>query len=345
MNEPGRDDDPIARLIHLAGPRPAVPEERMARVRESVHARWREALARDRRRRLVVALAVPLAAALVMAIGAGVWLVRSRDGSRRGAAAVDAAPVATVERTEGQVLLHSDRAVGSGSVLGAGSRLSTGPGARAALRLTGGPSIRLDADTELELTSAQALDLRRGAVYVDTGARPSDAGAPHAMPLEIRTPLGRVREVGTQFEVRLAADSLRLIVREGVAALSRDDGTHLAPAGTRLRVDAGGAVVSDSAARWGADWNWVLAVAPPFELEGRTLGDYLDWLSRETGWRVKGADASITASMTTVTLHGSTLGLRPDETLAAVLPACGMRHRLDGDTLIIERDAGGETSR
>src|SRR5437867_10827504 len=54
--------DPIARLIRVAGPRPPVPQERMARVRDNVHARWREAVLRDRRR-IVVLVAASLAAA------------------------------------------------------------------------------------------------------------------------------------------------------------------------------------------------------------------------------------------------------------------------------------------
>src|SRR2546427_815740 len=110
-------DDPIARLIRLAGPRPPVPEERMARVRD--------------------------------------------DG-------------------------------------------------RAALRLDAGPSVRLDAGSDLRLVSAHVLELRRGAVYVDTGARSPNGSAATASgaegpasPIEIRTSLGRVRDVGTQFEVRL----------------------------------------------------------------------------------------------------------------------------------------------
>jgi hypothetical protein len=146
-----------------------------------------------------------------------------------------------------------------------------------------------------------------------------------------------VRDIGTQFEVRLADDRLHVSVREGVASLARDDRTYTAPAGTRLRVDSSGAVETGTVAPRGADWDWVLAIAPPFDLEGHSLREYLDWLSRETGWSVAYAEPSIALSAPTVILHGTTSGLRPDETAAAVLPACGLRHRLEGATLIIER--------
>src|SRR3989442_11673004 len=99
-------DDPIARLIRLAGPRPPVPEERMARVRDNVHARWREAAIRDRRR-VVVLVGAPLAAAIVVT-GAGFWL--------RDRIPVTGARAATVVRTEGRVLLRHGGGAETGSI-------------------------------------------------------------------------------------------------------------------------------------------------------------------------------------------------------------------------------------
>jgi len=195
----------------------------------------------------------------------------------------------------------------------------------------------------VRLVSAGVVEMRRGALYVDTGSHvAAGAGAaPAAETVRILTGLGRVRDVGTQFEVRLSAGALHVSVRDGVATFERDDGTYAARAGTRLSVDARGAVTTGTVALHGADWDWVLAVAPPFDLEGRSLRDYLDWLSRETGWTVTYSDPSIGSSATSTILHGSTSGLRPDETLAVVLPTCGLDHRLDGETLVIERPAGG----
>ena len=57
--------------------------------------------------------------------------------------------------------------------------------------------MRLDADTRLGLVSGSVLELHRGAVYVDSGAL--------AQRLEIRTPFGIARNVGTRFDVRLGS--------------------------------------------------------------------------------------------------------------------------------------------
>lgn len=243
-DEPG---DPVARLVRLGGARPAAPDDRRARVRQRVHDLWSETVKRDRRRRRVL-IAARLAAALVIVTGAGLWLWQR--GLPSGA------PAATVERADGRVRLQDNSSAGTGRVLPAGARVITAPDGMAALRLIDGASVRLDIATELRLISPRVLELRRGAVYVDSGA-----SAPGTS-LEIRTPLGQIRDVGTQFEVRLANDRLRLSVREGAAALTRDHQTYSIPAGESLRVDRNGTVETGAVAPRDQEWAWTLAVAP-----------------------------------------------------------------------------------
>src|SRR5258708_36594342 len=88
-----RPDDPIARLLKLAGPRPPVPRERAARVRDAVHSRWRTTVDRDRRRSVVVLIAAQIAtaAALAVLVGAG---LRLRGPSR--SAVLPAGPLVRV---------------------------------------------------------------------------------------------------------------------------------------------------------------------------------------------------------------------------------------------------------
>jgi len=322
-------DDPLGRLIGLAGPRPAVPEERLARMRSVVHARWRQTVTRDRRRGLAGLLGLQIATAAVVAtlVGAGYWLHERSRGT--GASA------ATIVRAEGRVLRLDGRAAESGGLLGEGDGVTTDPAGRAALRTIDGVSVRVDSDSRVRFPAARVVELERGAIYIDTeGSAPQHA-------IEVRTRLGTISDVGTQFEVRLEGDTVQLTVRTGAASLTRDGRTSPAPAGTRLRVNAAGAVEGGRAPAEGSEWDWAQAIAPPFELEGRTLGDYLDWLERETGRRVTFADPSIAGPSRAIVLHGSTAGIRPGDTPDAVLPACGLRHRLDDGVLVVERAGGG----
>ncbi|HEU4400812.1 MAG TPA: FecR family protein, partial [Candidatus Polarisedimenticolia bacterium] len=305
-----------------------------ARVRSAVGAHWRREVQAARRRRasLVAAFAAAAAAALVVAVGRGWW---------RSVAGIPGAvpPLATLQRVEGSVFLAGGRRLRLGDRLTPGSDLETGDDGRAALSLVDGPSLRLDSGTRLRLMPGPVVELDRGALYVDSGTDRGPRPARRTR-LEVRTKMGSVRDVGTQFEVSLRRDTLRLSVREGLATLVRAGRSFAAPAGTRLLVEAEGAVQTSTVPAQGPDWDWVIAIAPAFDLEGRTLREYLDWVTRETGWRVEFVDPAIAGRAAAIVLHGSVVGLRPDQTPAAVLPTCGFRHRLTDGSLIIERQGG-----
>jgi len=84
------------------------------------------------------------------------------------------------------------------------------------------------------------------------------------------------------------------------------------------------------------DWNWVLEIAPPLPLEDQTLGVFLAWVSRETGWQVRFAGMHAGEDRASTVLHGSLEGVRPDEAPAAVLPTCGLTSHLEGNILVVE---------
>ncbi|HLF56498.1 MAG TPA: hypothetical protein VI942_06600, partial [Thermoanaerobaculia bacterium] len=173
----------------------------------------------------------------------------------------------------------------------------------------------------------ERLELERGALYVDS------AGAPAARAPEIVTPLGSFRELGTQFEVRLLeGDGARLRVREGAVAFER---AAPAGAGEELLVAADGELRRGPVATHGEAWDWVLETAPMPAIEGWTLVRYLDWLARETGWRIAFADAGAAKLARTVVLHGSIERLTPAESSAAVLGSAGFEQRLDDGILSV----------
>jgi len=319
--------DSIATLLQLAGPRASVPAERHDRVRAVAHAHWRRSVHRRRVRRIALWAGASLAAAagLLVAIRPGLGrLSPALPGSGLGAAAAEV--VTGVVRS---------RALGSvrpGDRIDVGDRLETSSGGRLALRLAGGASLRVDTGSRLELQDDSALMLDQGAVYVDTHASEEAASS-----VEIRTPLGTVRDAGTRFEVRLDGGSMTVRVREGVAEVERGSRRYRAEAGRQLVAAASGEVAAGAAPAHGEAWSWMLEVAPAFDLEGRSLEAFLGWVARETGWRVRFEEPSIAASAPSLILHGSIEGLRPDEAPAAVLPTCGLRHRVEDGTLTIGR--------
>ena len=154
----------------------------------------------------------------------------------------------------------------------------------------------------------------------------------------VATPLGTVSELGTQFEVRLVAEGLRVRVREGEVALRRLGRTHTADAGVELTVTAAGVVHTAALPAFGAAWEWTQAIAPPFPLEGSSLSEFLAWVSRESGRRVAGSAMAAGEPARATVLHGSLAGLTPEESLAVVLPSCGLGFRLDDASIRIGRN-------
>lgn len=318
---PTSNDDPAIELLRRVGPRPPVPTECEARVRRAVYDHWRRGVA-ARRRHLVAWIMAPLAAAALVLL---VVRVTRLDP------VASQATVATVELTRGAPRCMSGGVPGDcavGTVLAAGDTVVTGDD-RAALRMAGGGSLRLDRETELLLTAPGRVDLRRGAVYFDSA--PTDAG------LQVRTELAAIRDVGTQLEVRVADGGLKVRVREGRAEVRGGVGSFDVASGEELSIQRNGATRFSTIAATDNAWGWVLAVAPPFALEGSSAGAFLRWVARESGLHLRWASPELPAAVDTMVLHGEIASLTPAEAPKAVLPTCGLEYRIEEGALVVGR--------
>ncbi len=325
-SEPAADS--IARLLRLAGPRPAVAAEREDRVRAAVHIEWqqqsraRKAKAR-RRFGFWVSGTIAAAAAVIFAI---------TQVTLPGVARNPAIEVARVDSVFGVVRGPNTSDLLPGATLFSGTVVATAADSRAALRLGSGHSVRLDHNTHLRLETADQLVLEKGAVYVESSLTGSVR-----KPVRVGTQWGDISEIGTQFEVRIIPGStLRVRVREGSVELEHPGGSQSASAGTELNLAFDGSLTRRQIALWGPEWRWVLEIAPSFNIEGASLSAFLGWVVRETGWQLRFADdQGLSGSPDTVVLHGSLPGLPPDQAPTAVLPTCGLDFEIRDGVLII----------
>ncbi|MCP4658140.1 MAG: FecR domain-containing protein [bacterium] len=325
-------NDDVARLLRMATPRPTVPAELTIRARAAAEAEWRITVGRRRsRRRVVLAAGGALAATVLLTFALSTRRIPDRLPALSG-------PLAMLEVVRGGAVSSSataddglPRALNVGDAIGSGTLLATGDGTRAAFRLAAGQSLRLDRRTRVQLVSSSVVLLESGTVYVD-----SDSTSGPRLPLEVHTPLGVARDVGTQFEVRLEDDAMRVRVREGMVQVERGGGTWEAGAGAELTIVAGGLLERRSVPLYGPAWRWNLEIAPSFELEGSSLAAFLDWVTRENGWKLRFTDPALATYAASVTLHGSLEGLTPDQTPELVLPTCGLVYRLEDGIFIAE---------
>jgi len=347
MSDPGKDDrttskrpdisdEKIAGLLRLTGPRPGVPVDRANRVKAAVRARWRaEVGERSRRRTLWAVAALATAATLVVGVGLG----------RRWRPEVPPVPgkVARVETVSGPASIRpasGDAApladLRSGDEVRSDSRLMTGADGRLALRLSSGGSLRLDVGTSVEVLSGRAVALLSGAVYVDSGGPAVDPDGPAEESIEIRTAAGSIREIGTQFEVRLIDATVRVRVREGLVSVDRPAGGLEVKSGRELQIDRDGRTSSRELPVHGEEWDWIGEITPMLEIEGRSLREFLDWIVRERGLGLHFAGGDLGAAASTIRLNGSIAGMTLDQALESVLLTCRMRHRIEGDLLVVE---------
>ena len=342
-------EEEVRRVLVGAGRRPELPVEDLDLIKSVAQTEWRALVERERQRghRSWVRGALAVAATLLLALLAGFWWRGTK---------LPLVPdfVATVELVAGEPRLEELSGAGLeaeatltvGRDLTAGTvveTLSLDDTSRLALRLSGGESVRLASDSRIGLTSARLIELERGTVYIDSGRTASDQGG-----VEVLTPLGIVRDIGTQYEVQLSAREegtlVRVRVREGAVSLSFGKEAYRAATGEQLTVGRDGSVARGAVALHGSEWAWVQTATPSLEIEGQALSTYLAWVSRETGWSISFADQRLERSTATITLHGTIEGLTPEESLSVILPGSGLVYRVDNGTIWVE-EAGGVASR
>jgi ferric-dicitrate binding protein FerR (iron transport regulator) len=308
----------------------------MARIREATQREWRAQVQPQRRRtwpRMAIA-----AAAVMVAVTAG-WMVSLTQGVDAQSPALGRLERVGMQGAVEHRLLSRNVTLGSGDLLRAGE--SVNARSSALIALANGGTLRLMAGTRIDVVSDTRIRLKKGAAYVDIPPVTGPA-AGEGNQFIVQTPVGEVAHLGTQFEVALLDDHdrVRVRVREGQVALRGPAGqTALAGAGTELIARADGGVTRQSIATSGRDWAWVETLAPEFEIENRLLGDYLQWVSRETG-RSLTLDAGAQKQAATTRLHGSVRGLTVLDSLDAVLETSALH--LDTPDGMIRVSSGRE---
>jgi ferric-dicitrate binding protein FerR (iron transport regulator) len=295
-------------------------------VKEAVLAEVRVVARHRRVRRRVLAGIATLGAAAAVVLA-----VRLRAPADQSPAILQ--PLGTIERLEGSVRRVSTSRVGApppflspADVLSAGDAFETGEGGRLSMRLSQGASLRFDRGSRARLISSRRVQLDAGAMYFDDDRELEG--------LEIQTPLGVVKDIGTQFEVRLTADFLRVRVRSGVVEVREKGDVVVAHAGTELTIGPSGRSTR-SVLPYGPEWDWATTLAAPYDTNGQRLSRFLEHLSREHGWTLSYVSDALERQAGAIVLHGSLGHLQATDALDAALSASGLTYRLDRGRLVV----------
>jgi ferric-dicitrate binding protein FerR (iron transport regulator) len=312
--------DMVASLIRAAGRRMRPPDDAYREVLAAATAAFREKTARRRERTWLLWAAAAGVAAFAIAL----MLQWTPPSAQRAPLARVERAIGTVERATGDVWTQLTE---SAEGLSGGTRIRTLAGGRAGLLLGEQLSLRLAAETEIMLDGPARLHLQRGTIYVDTSSSlPGDA-------LEIVTPAGTARDLGTQFELRVGDGALRLRVREGAVEIDRAGKLLTGGAGEQVSIDALGGIQRSSIAANDTAWQWAESIAPAPNIEGRPATVLLAWVARETGRRLSYESAAVEARAATVILHGNIRHLAPLAALEVMLATTDLEYGLADDTM------------
>jgi ferric-dicitrate binding protein FerR (iron transport regulator) len=265
------------------------------------------------------ARAAVTAALVVSALAIG-WVGSGPAGLKTGRSMT----VATMRKTIGSIVI-------SESQLPGGDRVETRPSSRAMFVLAGGTAVSVDESSIVDVDANGTLTLIQGAVFVDAGPRSQDPG------VHVRTPLGIVQHRGTQFEVRLEADTVRVRVREGRVRFASGSEEWHAHFGQAMLLRRGRMPQMSQVAFDDAAWDWTADLVPPFQVDGAPLRDVLDWVCRRQGWLWRFEPHSLDASAGAIVMHGSIEGLTAEAALDAALRPNGLTYQRTGQLVVVGR--------
>lgn len=314
--KPSDDNDSVARLIQLAGPRPAIPEDVRQRVHTAVRREWQTAYEKRRR---AIRWGMPFALAATVLV-ATILVLRAPE--------VAITPVATVVLA-GDGAGDTSAGLTPGDVLYAGTSLVTGERG-VALALNNGLSVRLDAGTTVTFESVESVVLDQGRLYADTGEAIYDDRS-----ITVHTPVGSATDVGTQFAVTLDGDDMHVAVREGRVDITAGRDAWTARAGELVTITPGSGVTFGSVSQYDDSWNWASSLAPTFDIENRSLLDFLKWAARETGRELVFESEDVRIAAMRTTLSGSIEDVTPLEVVGAVMPTTRFGWRVEDSRILV----------
>lgn len=275
-------DEVLEALFASAAARPLPRADREIQIREQVKVAWQRSVRHRQHRRYTL---MALAASLVVATTAGMLWYQSLT------LPADIRPVAMVDKRFGDVRIADASGVpyhpsADAFALLPGQTIKTAGKAGLAMTWNNGGSLRLDENTSISLTAANEIYLQHGRLYFDSDPATTTVAAVRSGPpdvLSIRTDRGVVTPHGTRYVTQKLNDSLVVMVRQGKVSVDGTDFSANALEGERLLVSSNDAPVVVPVDSFGEEWGWIERTTPAWNTEGRTIFEFLNWVSRESG--------------------------------------------------------------
>lgn len=318
-SEKFQKSDVIESLLEQAVPRLTPPAQDEERVRQAVRKEWQAITRKQLVRRRTMQFA--LAASLLLAVAVVFNISRVTD--------VVPIEVAAVDKSFGDVYMLGEQSrldpIGDLENISAGQIIETGADAAIGLAWGRGGSLRVDSRTRVEFVSADAIHLVRGRVYFDSLS--------DNVVFTVDTDHGSITHTGTQYMVAADLKSLAVSVRDGRVDIDGDYYDESIGAGYQVRITGREQPVIVNIATHGKSWQWVESIAPAADLKGKTIDEFLVWVSHETGLELiyEGQAKAIAQNEKFV----GTVDRPPREELRLRMLTTNLGYRIDAGTITV----------
>lgn len=316
-------DDTLPKLLKHAQVREGAPEDVKKRIKHNVHVKWQQQTQNKQRKSFWVIFAPVAAACSVAVVFAFNFLMVSTSTPLNNL---------SLDRVQGEVAFTLDgQAYDGDNLLVPGLTVETGTDGYASIAFRSGGDIRLNVDTRLVVNSNNTMTLEQGNIYFDSGS-----GFNGRTKLTLNTAHGEITNIGTQFSVNSAEDSLQILVREGQVNLDDGNQSKVVDQGQKLTT-AGGSTVTSEVSPTDPVWNWVLTAGPNFTLEGQNLHQFLIWVTRENGLKLEFDSAETKNMAHLVTLHGDIANLSLVDALETVFATVDFQFEIKQEKVFVYR--------
>ncbi len=333
-----QSDEALEALFAHAAARPLPRADREVAIREQVKIAWKQGIRlRQQRRYTKMAMAASFVAAAIV----GMLWYQSLPLTNGSTA------LATVQKRFGEVQIADESGIpyypSSGTFeLVPGQSIRTGDEAGMAMTWKNGGSLRLGEHTAVSLTAANEIYLQHGRLYFDSDPATNSATAVRAGSREllaIRTDQGRVTPLGTRYVTQQLNDRLEVMVRQGKIAVESAGYSAIAMEGERLLMSRDDAPVVVPVDSYGEEWDWIERTTPAWNAEGRTIFEFLSWVSRESGRPIRFDTPAAERLARTESLVGYGLvDMEPTVALRLVLMTTDLDWTIkDGTVVVTER--------
>jgi hypothetical protein len=324
-------EDLLMTLVSSANARESAPAQTKDRIKHQVKVHWKNNInQRKQRRRWLVCGSFATAMSLLLVVLFSDSVLHTSSPAN----------FVYLENSQGQVKTNpiviqtgSTDSVDNGSrELVGGTVIETLEDGYATLTMTTGANLRIGHNTQLVIDDYNQFTLKFGRVYFDSGSDNLTRTS-----ISISTHHGIIQNIGTQFEVVTNQDKIQVSVREGLVHINSDIGKSVLPKGLQITRQTGLGDITKQITAHDPMWNWVNNLSPHFDLEGKSMHQFLVWIAREHGLTLSFKDTRTERLSTVIMLHGDIKDLTLEQTLSSVLLTTELRYMVDDNQLKVFR--------